>query len=209
MMTVVIEYVNHNIDLYYTIGQQSIMTYILEQMLAQEYQTACAAPTDIHEHLPMLKNIADRCTTVTEFGVRSGLSTRALLASWATSVRCYDLELNEPVIALVNQCRSLGRDVTYQQANTLNLVIEPTDLLFIDTLHTHDQLMQELRRHSNRVNRYIALHDTHTFGLQDEPGYSGPGLLPALMQWMAEQRSWIINYHSWRNNGFTVIERIC
>ena len=184
------------------------MTNMLEQLLKQEYQTACANPTDINEHLPMLKTIADRCATVTEFGVRDGQSTRALLASWATSVRSYDLELNPSVTALVNQCRALGRDVRYQQANTLELVIEPTDLLFVDTLHTYDQLKQELNRHSPRVNRYIAFHDTHTFGLRDEPGYSGPGLLPALMQWMAEQRSWIINYHSWHNNGFTVIERM-
>jgi hypothetical protein len=31
---------------------------------------------------------------------------------------------------------------------------------FIDTLHTGEQLRQELRLHSSRVRKYIVLHDT-------------------------------------------------
>ena len=176
--------------------------------LAREnYLAACAIWSDISLHLPILKAHADMCDHVTEFGVRDGQSSRAILASNAQHIRMYDLMLHDQVQLLVDDSLQAGKDVTYSQADTRSLVIEPTDMLFVDTLHTYEQLKTELNLHAPNVNRFMAFHDTHTFGLVDEPGYSGPGLLPALLEWLSANPTWRISYHDWRNNGFTVVEK--
>jgi hypothetical protein len=87
----------------------------------------------------------------------------------------------------------------------LAIEIDETDLLFIDTKHTAAQLYGELQRHAARVRRWIALHDTETFGERGEDG--GPGLLSALQRFLREQPEWTVTYHSATNNGFTVISR--
>jgi hypothetical protein len=40
--------------------------------------------------------------------------------------------------------------------------------LFIDTWHQYEQLDQELNKHSNKVRKYIAFHDTHTYAINGE-----------------------------------------
>jgi len=44
----------------------------------------------------------------------------------------------------------------------------PVDLLFIDTLHTFEQLTAELEAFARNTNLYIILHDMESFGKHDE-----------------------------------------
>ena len=55
----------------------------------QEYRIARDTPSDINEHIEVLKNLADSVEHVTEMGTRTGVSTRAFLASDVT-LRAYD-----------------------------------------------------------------------------------------------------------------------
>lgn len=190
-----------------SVSYNPIMNTELQAFLWKEYQDALADPSDIHKHLPILHGLANACSHVTEFGVRSGQSSRALLSSRSQHFRMYDIEEHEKVVQIVNFCQQGGMDVEYHIQDVLGIEIEPTELLFIDTLHTYDQLKAELARHSWKVSRFIAFHDTHTFGLMDEPGYPGPGLLPAILEFLAREPSWSMWYHSVDNNGFTVIKR--
>lgn len=57
-----------------------------------------------------------------------------------------------------------GTTFCFIQASTLDIEIDETDLLFIDTQHTYAQLIAELRKHHSKVRRWIALHDTMIFG---------------------------------------------
>jgi hypothetical protein len=180
---------------------------IHKDLLIQEYTNACNIASDINEHLPALHEIANRCTHVTEFGVRSGMSSRAILSSRASKFMMYDLA-DEPVIrSLVDQCKTAGMDVSYIIANVLDIQIEPTDFLFIDTWHTYAQLRAELHRHAHKVKRFIAFHDTNTFGLKDESDISGPGLLTAIIEYLIYDPNWRFIHHNHRNNGLTVLER--
>ena len=45
-----------------------------------KYREKCATPSDIFEHLPTLRRYAGQCEHVTELGVRTVVSTWALLA---------------------------------------------------------------------------------------------------------------------------------
>lgn len=135
------------------------------------------------------------------------MSSRAFLASAAQTIKMYDLVVDYNVEQLVEFCAARGRDVIYQAANTLELEPQQTDLLFIDTLHTYHQLQAELARHGGSVNKFIAFHDTQTFGTVDET-QNGPGLVPAMLEWLAANPAWRVVYHTYINNGLTVLGRV-
>lgn len=179
----------------------------LQTLLLSEYNKSCAKVSDINHHLPLLHDLANRCSHVTEFGVRTGESSKAILSSRASHIRMYDIQQDANLANLVSMCQENGKDVIYRIQDVLSLEIEPTELLFIDTLHTYSQVKAELDRHSWKVSRFIAFHDTHTFGLTDEPGYSGPGLLPAILEFLSVNPQWKVMSHTHINNGFTVLAR--
>ena len=57
----------------------------------------------------------------------------------------------------------------FHRLDTRHVSIPLVDMLFVDTLHTYDQVMLELRDEVlDQVAGYIAFHDTTLFGHQDE-----------------------------------------
>jgi len=166
--------------------------------LENEYLWARGNPSDFVDHAPMLRALASVCDHVTEMGVRTGVSTRSLLVEDCI-VRSYDIELNSDVEALFAKARSIGKDVQYIQGNTLAIDIEETDLLFIDTEHTYQQLTQELRLHAHKARRFLAFHDTAWPFVSE--------LLPAIMEFLAANPNWRVRSHNIHCHGFTVLER--
>lgn len=177
-----------------------------ENLFEREYQRAKSTPSDINENLHLLYEISKECSTVIEFGVRTGVSTRAFLNTDATLIS-YDIVLNPEVSRLFELAQSRGKDVQYIQANVLDIEIPQCDLLFIDTLHTYPQLAEELALHSSRVNKYIAFHDTHTFGLRGETGKDDRGLLTAIIEFLIQHPEWKFKVHKANNNGLTILEK--
>lgn len=181
-----------------------------------EYKNACEEFSDIYENLPILFNLAKNCKHVTEMGVRTGVSTRAFLNN-DVILRSYDLYIDDEVNNLFEKAKQLGKDVNYIKANVLDIEIEETDFLFIDTWHCYDQLKEELKLHQKKVKKYIAFHDTHTFGINGEPytittenGYkeNPMGLLPAIIEFVIDNPEWRFKIHKTNNNGLTVIEKV-
>ena len=148
---------------------------------------------------------------VTEMGTRTGVSTRAFLAADVT-LRAYDLFLDDYVSQLFELAQKEGKDAKYIGANVLETEIDETDLLFIDTWHCYDQLFAELTKHAPKVKKYIAFHDTQTYGTRSEEfmGRVGSnGLLPAIIHYLIENpNTWQFKIHRTNNNGLTVIERV-
>lgn len=171
-----------------------------------EYQKALKTPSDINQNVYILYEIAKRCSHITEMGVRTGVSTRAFLNTNATLVS-YDIILNDEVNRLFEIAKKQGKNVSYIKADVLDIEIEETDFLFIDTLHVYDQLKQELNKHSKKVRRFIAFHDTHTFGLKGENSTDNKGLLTAIIEFMIKNPEWKFRLFKTNNNGLTVIER--
>ena len=177
----------------------------------QEYRLARDTPSDINEHLELLKSLADSVEHVTEMGTRTGISTRAFLTS-DVILRAYDLSLDDYVVKLFELAHKKGKDVKYIESNVLDIDIDETDLLFIDTWHCYDQLYVELTKHAPKVKKYIAFHDTQTYASRSEEfmGRLGSnGLLPAIIHYMIDNPdTWKFKIHRTNNNGLTVIERV-
>lgn len=165
---------------------------------------------DIYEHLPTLRGYANLCKHVTEFGARSGGSTKALASSWANVFVTYDIAV-QPVIKDI--CLNRNKEGLEARVYEQNIIedgfeIEQTDMLFIDTLHDYEQLKQELKQHSYRVNKYIIMHDTVSFGNKNESGRnSNKGLMPAINEFLASNNEWKILEHHKNNNGLMVLTR--
>ncbi len=191
-----------------TKAEHLIKSKKMDNFFNDEYVRVCNTHSDINENLPILFELSKECNHVTEMGVRSGVSTRAFLNS-DVILRSYDIVLDDNVISLFERAKKIGKDVTYTQADVLNIEIEQTDLLFIDTLHGYTQLKQELNIHAKKSKKYIVFHDTQTFGTVAEPlANEHLGLLPAIIEFMIENPEWKFKIHKTNNNGLTVLEKV-
>lgn len=185
-------------------------------MIIQElYRRACETPSDINEHLPRLKVLASLCDKVVELGVRSGVSTTALLAGLDERVKVGPRPFRQLHSFDIADCRNpllqaLADDPhnvewIFTRGDSREIDIPPCELLFIDTLHNGEQLAAELERHHDHVAKWIVLHDTETFG---QTGETSPnGLVPALVEFLTYHEEWKFINHIRQNNGLTVLER--
>mmetsp|Transcript_31639 Transcript_31639/g.94227 ORF Transcript_31639/g.94227 Transcript_31639/m.94227 type:complete len:258 (-) Transcript_31639:65-838(-) len=215
--------------------------HLLSLYLAVEY-----GRRDISEHASTLRLFASRCRVVSELGVARGASTWALMlglhdaedegarggASGPWGERAPRVHLAYDAQPFVHQGRArqiaaaLGIRYRFQQADSLELELEESDLLFIDTFHAYPQLRRELRRHAPRVRRYIILHDTTVDANVSECRRSldidcaslaaklgctmdevHRGLWPAVQELLAEAPEWRLLRRYEHNHGLTVLHR--
>lgn len=177
--------------------------------LAENYLDRLQRRSDMAAHLPRLVDLARRCTHATEFGVRLGHSTIALLHGLAAGKAPAMLVSSDIAAPRFEHPELRGTCVVwdFRRADTAKLAdIAETDLLFIDTLHTCAQVQAELRHHA-RVRRWIAFHDTITFGSQGEQGQ--PGITHAIYQFLGQHADeWRVRSHNPVSHGLLVLERI-
>lgn len=178
--------------------------------LQQTYNRLCLTLSDINEHLPTLKRYAAECDHVTEMGVRWVVSTYALMMGKPKKLVSIDLDPVEKygisIIDLINLAKSANIDYQFILGNTLQIEIAETDFLFIDTLHTFNQLKKELELHSSKVKKYIGLHDTATFGQVGE--FNEIGILPAIEDFLKNNPNWTIKEQFKNNNGLIILQRL-
>jgi 3-methyladenine DNA glycosylase AlkC len=180
-------------------------------------------PSDINEHFDALLDTAKECSHITEFGVRTVVSSWALLHSRPKTMISYDISyhIKENIEELIDVAKNNQINFNFILADVLKVDIEETDMLFIDTLHTYKQLSQELVKHANKVKKYIVLHDTETFGYTDESVYNHAselsknnsnkhGLVAAIDEFLKSEQgsNWTVKKKFTHNNGLTIIERV-
>ena len=157
------------------------------------YQEWKRTPGDINEHLETLRRLASECDSITEFGVRAGCSTSAFLASGCRKVTSYDIEKRPETNAIKEACPWWD----FRLENVLTCTIEPCDLLFLDTVHTYEQVSAELERHAHKVKRYLIFHDTILF----------PEINIAIYEFIEDYPCWQVLENWDNNNGLLVLER--
>jgi hypothetical protein len=153
-------------------------------------------------------------------GVRWVSSTWPLVYSNPQKMISYDIVTNPNIGEVISLCKEYSINYSFEEKDVLQLEIEPTELLFIDTLHTYNQLIKELELHSNKSSKYIVLHDTEHFGRIDEVIYnhasalvkSDPGIKQGLMTAVEDflltelGQSWELYKVYENNNGLTVLK---
>ena len=174
------------------------------------YAQAVARPSDIHEHLPLLRALAEKCEHVTELGLRwANGSTVAFLAAQPRALVSWDLDPRAVVSGRVQALLGMAGRTRFQPrvGDTLEVEVEETDLLFFDTYHTGKHLYAELMRHGDKARKYLVFHDTITFGIVGEDGVE-PGLRAAIKRFRRERWPlWRVLEDRENCNGLVVLQR--
>lgn len=177
-----------------------------------ELQRLSNITSDINEHLMVMNKYATGCAHITEMGVRDIVSTWSWLEAFPKKLVCYDVALPpaDRMAEVVQFAEQNNIEFAFFNADVLKVEIEPTELLFIDTIHTYTQLIQELRLHSDKVSKYIILHDTEGFGEVgiDAQGNKTLGLTYALTEFLNDNSNWVIEAQYKNCFGLTVLKRI-
>jgi hypothetical protein len=165
--------------------------------------------SEMSAHLPLLEYFATKCNHITEFGTRSCNSTVAFIAGAKKKVVSYDIQPT-PAIAQLLEMQNKGElpcEWEFKCSNTIapNLQIENTDFLFIDTLHTYQQVRDELKQ-GKYVNKWIGFHDVYSQGKMslDIPGEEG--INRAIKEFLDENKEWKVIYQVPFNHGLLIIE---
>lgn len=154
--------------------------------------------SDINEHLQVLNDLSKECNHVTEMGVRSLVSTWAFLGA---KKKLVSIDIFHPshyggdITEVEAEAKEKGIEFEFIQGDTLKIDIEPTDLLFLDTLHTYEQVKGELERHAKKVKKYLVFHDTT----------SCPEIWPAVEEMLS--KGWKLKERYTHNNGVTILEK--
>lgn len=177
-------------------------------IIRQRFDISKNTPSDINEHMDTLLRYGNECQTIAEFGIRSVVSSYAFALSRPKRLLCLDIETNSNIDRFKAECEMDGVNMEFVLGNTLEYELDDDfDLIFIDTLHNYEQLKAEIQRHHHRAQKYMIFHDTVSFGNKDEFG-DGPGLLPAINEFLGQNTGWVIHEIYLNNNGLTVLKRI-
>jgi hypothetical protein len=188
-------------------NKNKIKEFTLEALYEYFYKT----PSDMNEHLPVLKEYAEKCDSIIEMGFRTAVSAIGLLAGKPKSMIDYDIMDNwngikyKDIVEDIVEIESLNWK--FEIANVLYIDIEPVDFLFIDTLHTYTQLSKELAKHSDKVKKYIGFHDIVSFGRRGEDG-SPKGLMNAIEEFLSKTSDWNIEIENHNCNGLMILKRV-
>lgn len=174
-------------------------------MLADLYESARMTPSDINEHVATLHRYGSCCNHITEFGTRFGVSTCAFLFARPWRFVAYDINRQPQVDAYEQVAKIEKIDFAFKNEDTTKVTIEETDLLFIDTCHTYQQMRTELELHACKVRKYLICHDTELCGTVGEDG--GRGIWMAITEYMRQHSEWRLSYHASNNCGLTIFSK--
>lgn len=173
--------------------------------LDELFAVAVRHPGDVNEHMELIRDLAAECGAVTEFA--SGAATIALIAGVVKGggrLTSYHHEYRKDAKELLRLAGG-EKHFAFVTGDVLKADIAPTDMLFVDSASTAARLHAELERHHVKVAKYIVLCRTDTFGEYGSDG--GPGLRPAVRQFLKGHKDWFVYKSFANNNGLTVLCR--
>ena len=172
---------------------------------------------DICEHLDVLKKYASHADHIIEIGVRTMVSTWAFILGRPKKLISVDilspshfLKDDGCLLNIVEEiCEKMNIDFEFILGSSLEITLEETDLLFIDTDHTYNQLIQELNLHGNKSKKWIILHDTESCKnyIKNSLGVMTGGMQDAIDEFLFNNKQWCIKDVYTNNNGLTILER--
>lgn len=214
---------------FFSVSSTALFSDDASAKLQLQYEFSCKTPSDINEHVSTLRQLAAECSSVVEIGLRTMVSSWGILQGLSESPaanRSYlGIDIDSPPIETLTLAKQLAEEsgitFSFWQASDRDVDIEPTEMLFIDSLHTYCHLTYELEKFSPKVSKYIAMHDTSApWGNIDDNAYHGDyseyppeydrtkrGLWPAVEDFLQRHPEWTLYERHLNNHGFTILKR--
>lgn len=169
------------------------------------FESLCKNSSDINEHLETLRDLAMQCNSVVELGVRSCVSTWAFIEGMnGGTIVSVDVknprEYGGNLAPVEKACANKSILFKFIEKSSLDIELPEVDMIFFDTLHTYDQLSQEIKLHADKAQKFLVFHDT--VSCEDE-------IMPAIKEFMKDnKKSWKVKEDRKNNNGLLVLEKI-
>jgi hypothetical protein len=160
----------------------------------------------VKPHFDSLSGYASKCRIVTELGISTACSTLAFLVTYCNKVYCYNVVVSQNAQIVKQAADKDGVFFRIINKDSLKTKIKKTDLLYIDTDHWYGQIKSELYHHHKRVNNWIIMNNTETFGLVN-PFDGRPGMKAAIYEFLEDHPEWQIKEHFEIGHGLTILER--
>jgi len=210
------------------------MLHRMVDSIEKEYMLRISAPSDIYEHLPTLRTYASECESVLELGVRRCVSSWALALGLLENKKEGKLLLMNDISVCstkhIEDCaKEAGLEIKTMWENNLTIDLNCSiDMTFIDTWHVYGQLKRELAKFARITRKYIIMHDTtvdewdgetkrniHKYDVQKQSEETGipveeimKGLWPAIEEFLATNKEWVLHARWINNNGLTILKRV-
>ena len=194
------------------------------RIIDEKYHYLRSVTSDISEFFPTIVKYTRECNSVLELGVRWVTGTWAFLYGLREENKDYNLpkkyvgvdidpiETWDPTTPELLKKGAEQRNIDYQFILADDLdpkfvnSLPNFDLVFIDTLHSYDQVKKELNVYHSKANKYIMLHDTVSFRYG---GWEGDtiGIWPAITEFLQSYPEWELweSLPSWP--GLTILKR--
>lgn len=204
------------------------------ELLKNHFDITCNKQNDLHPYCELLAHMASDVSSVIEMGIgpkQYGLnSTWGLLYGLYLSneggikkYTAYDYEqnpVNDNIYDAQKIAVALNIDFKFIISNSIDAIIEESDLLFIDTDHRYQHLMMELKLHSPKIKKYIIIHDTSgKYEAWEDWPYNHEnrgilkdfpkkyGLWPCVTDFLELNDEWKLLARYEQNCGMTILER--
>lgn len=168
------------------------------------FDAVAAHPSDFHEHMPTLRDLARGSEVCVELSAWLKPALLAMAAGRPRVLRSYCQGV-KPEWGQLKQLLGPGTEFVSVQADSLAAEPVPHQLLFIDTQHQAGKLLAELERWAPHCTGRVLIHCTRTFGERGDDG--GPGVLPAIRQYLKTHPEWTVKRHYPNNHGLIVLTR--
>lgn len=203
--------------------------------IEEGFNNAKNTPSNVNEHIQVLADYAEKCSSIAELGVDKMVTTWAFLKGLRFNKKkkknlyCVDITGKPSAFDGIAELAKKNQiNIEFTQGNSMKLQIPKVDLLFIDTAHHYAQLKKEFELHHERVKKYIILHNTEIDGKHGEvvrmcyytdinslckengfiPEDVVKGLQPAILEFIQTHPEWKIEKHLSNNNGLTVLSKL-
>lgn len=156
-------------------------------------------------HHDALIKCAKESETIKEIGVCQGATLAGLMLTNPKKLTGIDIMpkyFNPYKQHFVNYAQQNNIDFSYDVIDSTNpSCVSEVDLLHIDSLHTPEHLMKELKLHAPHVKKYIVFHDTANFK-------NAKGLFQTIAHYITYiEQKWKVVDHFIHRVGYTVIKR--
>ena len=181
----------------------------------KKYNDALKENSDIHRHLPILKEYAEKCNSVLEIGLGFGNSSLAFLEGNIKTLYTIEIDKNWGLETIVDLKQiATEKQIDYQIIYGDSANVKPDrrfDMLFVDGNHSYLAVKKELEIYPKYINKYIGFHDVVTFGYRDmviTPNNHKQGINWAIDEFLQDNPEWVIDYTSIFNNGLLILKKI-
>lgn len=169
--------------------------------VAEWYEDAIKRPSDFHQHVKTLKELADQCEVVAELSLWDDKPATVALAASAAKRVVSARAIAKRIWGPLQQLRTDLMTVTDD-----GLIRDGVDLLFLDEHHRAEEVYNGLVRYAPHVRRYLVIHcTTDPYGETGDDG--GPGVMPGVRRFLLENKEWTAIRHDKGNHGLMVMSR--